>query len=189
MGGWTVKDFHGHNMLFKNDSQRKACFANMDKFHRDPKILKIETPMGVVLAKEDFIKEIGVSTIPRSPKKKGIVEIIKEEGGTPQTFDPTQMSLKSLDEVKSEYSAIWDEEGSYDAIDKKALKFLRKLAKSKRVDISAWANKELKDMYENAKVEREEARMEDPSKGQDPDYFRSEEDMAWLAERDSEYLD
>jgi hypothetical protein len=177
-------------MRFRNESQRRAVFANLNRFSHSsgcgcakcsgfsekPRTVLMETPIGTMIAKEDFAKAMETGTIQRLPKKKGIVDIIKEEGGTPDKFE---LSIRPLDDIKGEFMDIED--------DKESLKFLKKYAKSKRPDISGWANKQLHNMYMDAKTARDEARMEDPSKGTDPDYFRSEEDMAWQAERDSEF--
>jgi hypothetical protein len=155
-------------MRFKNESQRRAVFASMgNRFSDKPRIVQMETPIGTLQAKEEFAKEMETATIQRLPKKKGIVDIIKEEGGTPDKFE---LSLRPLADIKGEYSAIFDGDESYEDSEKKAIKFLKKHSKSKRADISGWANKELNGMYMDAKTAREEARMEDPSKGTDPDW-------------------
>jgi hypothetical protein len=42
------------------------------------------------------------------------------------------------------------------------------------------------DRYPLSKVEREEALFNDPSKGQDPDWDKSEEELRWEVERERE---
>lgn len=136
------------------------------------KIVKMQTPIGTMEAKEDFAKEMENTTVKRIPRKKGIVELIEEEGGTPD-----RLSLKSLDEIKREFDVLWDEDESHIAKDKKSMAFLLKASKSKRPEISGWANKHLKEIHNSKMVELQEMKAEDPSKGTDPDYFKSEDEM------------
>jgi len=98
-----------------------------------------------------------------------------------------KLSLKPIEDIKSEYDAIWDSPLSYDESMKESLKFLRRQSKSKRKDVSDWANHELYEIYSDLKTSKEEARFEDASKGRDPDYGRSEEDMQSSIEAERNY--
>ena len=182
-------------MRFKNDNQRKAIFANMgNTFARDPRVVKIETPTGTILAKEDFIKEMGTATIRRIPKKKGIVEIIKEEGGVPQVFDPVQSdefarkskNLTALELAKMTYDNLWNNPNmSPEEAEKATYGYLKELEASGDPILKKWASGEIDNRKSYKRVQREEAKFEDASKGRDPDALRSEEDLK--AEIESEY--
>jgi hypothetical protein len=82
----------------------------------------------------------------------------------------SKMSVKSLDDIKGDYDKIWDSNDSYESKLSQALKFLRRHERSKRKEVSSWAAGEINGIYESERIQREEARMEDPSRGRDPDW-------------------
>lgn len=179
-------------MRFVNDMQRKAVMSRLNKFSEDPKTLRVETPQGTMLVKEDFIKAMESDTVKRLPKKKSPIDIIKEEGGSVQRMDE-MMSLKPLEAIKEEYNEIWLV-GSYEESLKNAVKFLRRHTKSTRPGVRDWANKELDGIFEDIRTEKEEAAMEDPSRGRDPDYMVGELELRRELDyqddrRDAGYLD
>lgn len=85
-----------------------------------------------------------------------------------------KMSVRSIEDIKLQYSLIWSRNETEDERIKNALKFLRREAKSKREDVSSWAMKEIDSIYADQRTEREEARMEDLSRGMDTSYFDGE---------------
>ena len=191
-------------MKFSSDSQRKAVFSNLNRFaavptcgcHRGAELVGSsgfsEKSVGEQYKELDaFLKSRGmtwedymaVKPVPDHVHDEGVPTPMEEYlAEKKRKILENRMSNRSIEDIKFEYDNIW-ELGGYDESLKAALKFLRRQEKSKRDDVRMWAHKEIANIYDGMKTAREEARMEDPSKGADADYFRSEDDMAWEAEQ------
>jgi hypothetical protein len=93
-----------------------------------------------------------------------------------------------VDEAIRGANEIWDDENlTYDAAEKQVIVYLREILKSGDIRAREWARKELDQILGSKKTSREEAKMEDASKGTDPDALTSEEDLRAEIEYESDY--
>jgi len=129
-------------------------FASMNssKFSKDPVVMKGKG--GIAAYDRDFLESVQNEPVERVPRRKSVVDVMREEGVEPDNLreimakakKESDFSRRELDEYKDVYEAFWMDKDFTPENANAARQFLSAMMESEDAATSRWAQSELADL-------------------------------------------